>query len=78
MYSDKIKHILAELLSIPSDSLQETDSLSQVLMDSFAIIDLSLAIQDKLDILFTQSDLLELDTVADLIKLIQTKQAITN
>lgn len=73
MKDSEIKTLVSNLANIPVDSLEDDELLTDLLVDSFAIIDLSIAIQDELNILFVQQDLVQLSTVSDLVTLIKTK-----
>ena len=77
MKKQKIKQIIAKLGSIPIEALNDDEMLNDLMVDSFAIIDLSISLQEELNIIFIQEELAQLDTVADLINLIETKWAVT-
>ena len=71
MIDIEIKEKIASLASIPVEMLDDNELLTDLLVDSFAIVDLSIAIQEELDVIFSQQDLIRLDTVGDLITLVK-------
>jgi acyl carrier protein len=73
MKDSEIKQLVSNLASLPVDALDDDELLTDLLVDSFAIIDLSIAIQDELNILFVQQDLVQIRTVSDLVSLIKSK-----
>lgn len=73
MKDSEIKQLVSNLASLPIDALDDDELLTDLLVDSFAIIDLSIAIQDELNILFVQQDLVQIRTVSDLVSLIKSK-----
>lgn len=73
MKNIEIKEKIASLASIPVEMLDDNELLTDLLVDSFAIVDLSIAIQEELDVIFIQQDLIRLDTVGDLITLVKSK-----
>ena len=78
MNNNEIKTLISKLANIPIAALADTELLADVLVDSFAIVDLSIAIQEELDILFIQKDLVGLNTVGDLVCLIKSKSALAS
>jgi acyl carrier protein len=70
---DEIKQTIAELGNLSVDILDDDQKLTDLMVDSFAIIDLSIALQEELQIIFVQEDLIKLVTVGDLVGLVQAK-----
>lgn len=75
MTTEDIKNKIAALSGLSVEALEDQQRLLDLLVDSFAIVDLSIALQDELNIIFTQEDVAELDTVGDLVALVQGKTA---
>jgi acyl carrier protein len=72
---NSIKTTIARLGNIPVELLDDEQRLADLLVDSFAIVDLSIALQEELSITFTHDDLVDLDTVGQLIALIGMRTA---
>lgn len=71
--TSEIRNKVAGLSGIPASYWEADQPLSDILLDSFAIIDLSIAIQQEYAIIFNQSELAELVTAEDLFQLIRGK-----
>lgn len=70
---EEIKQTIAELGHVSLDVLDDKQCLTDLLVDSFAIIDLSIALQEELGIIFLQEDMQKLVTVGDLVELVESK-----
>lgn len=73
MLKPQIKTTIAELGGLTPAQLGDEQYLADLLVDSFAIIDLSIALQESLGIIFTQDDFRQLETVAELVALVESK-----
>ncbi len=71
--TNTIKRSVARLSGLPNELLTEDQLLSDLLVDSFAIVDLSIAMQEEFEIVFMQQDLVDLQTVGDLVGLVESK-----
>ncbi len=69
-----IKTTIARLAHVPVELLNDEQRLTDLLVDSFAIVDLSIALQEELSITFTHGDLAELKTVGQLVALVSSKK----
>ena len=63
-----VKSILSEKVDITS--LKEDDSLQSLGLDSLDLVEVMLAIEDRLGIEFTSDEIAELNTIKDVLKLI--------
>jgi len=70
---DEIKQTIATLGQVATEMLDDEQCLTDLLVDSFAIIDLSIALQEELGIIFLQEDMQKLVTVGDLVELVTAK-----
>ena len=68
---ETVKSILAEKVDV--NSLKEEDSLSSLGLDSLDLVEVMLAIEDKLGIEFTSEEITELNTLKDVVDLIEKK-----
>ena len=69
-----IKTTIARLGNLPIELLKDEQRLTDLLVDSFAIVDLSIALQEELSITFTHGDLVDLKTVGQLVALVGKKK----
>ena len=66
-----VKSILSEKVDVPS--LKEDNSLQALGLDSLDLVEVMLAIEDRLGIEFTSEEIASLHTLKDVVKLIETK-----
>ena len=68
---ETVKSILAEKVDV--SNLKEEDSLSSLGLDSLDLVEVMLAIEDRLGIEFTSEEIAQLTTLKDVTKLIEKK-----
>ena len=68
---ETVKAILAEKVDV--NSLKEEDSLTSLGLDSLDLVEVMLAIEDKLNIEFTSEEITQLNTLKDVVDLIEKK-----
>ncbi len=68
---ETVKAILAEKVDV--SNLKEEDSLASLGLDSLDLVEVMLAIEDKLGIEFTSEEIAQLSTLKDVSKLIEKK-----
>ncbi|MBR0439731.1 MAG: acyl carrier protein [Bacilli bacterium] len=68
---ETVKSILKEKVDI--SNLKESDSLSSLGLDSLDLVEVMLAIEDKLSIEFTSEEIAKLSTLKDVVNLIEAK-----
>ena len=68
---ETVKAILSEKVDI--SNLKEEDSLTSLGLDSLDLVEVMLAIEDKLGIEFTSDEIAQLNTLKDVVKLIERK-----
>ena len=72
MYAiETVKAILSEKVDV--SNLKEEDSLTSLGLDSLDLVEVMLAIEDKLSIEFTSDEIAQLSTLKDVVKLIERK-----
>ena len=68
---ETVKKILAEKVDV--SKLKEEDSLTSLGLDSLDLVEVMLAIEDKLGVEFTSDEIAQLSTLKDVVKLIEKK-----
>ena len=68
---ETVKSILAEKVDV--SNLKEEDSLASLGLDSLDLVEVMLAIEDRLGIEFTSEEIAQLTTLKDVSKLIEKK-----
>ena len=68
---ETVKAILSEKVDV--SNLKEEDSLTSLGLDSLDLVEVMLAIEDKLSIEFTSDEIAQLSTIKDVVKLIERK-----
>ncbi len=68
---ETVKAILSEKVDV--SNLKEEDSLQSLGLDSLDLVEVMLAIEDKLSIEFTSDEIAQLNTLKDVVKLIERK-----
>ena len=68
---ETVKAILSEKVDV--SKLKEEDSLTSLGLDSLDLVEVMLAIEDKLSIEFTSDEIAQLSTLKDVVKLIERK-----
>lgn len=75
MHIDEIKKKIATLTKLPIDSISDDKEISELVSDSFMLVELFLSIQEQFQIELDQEDLEHVNTVHQLLILIQEKLA---
>ena len=68
---ETVKAILSEKVDV--SNLKEEDSLTSLGLDSLDLVEVMLAIEDKLSIEFTSDEIAQISTLKDVVKLIERK-----
>ena len=68
---ETVKSILSKKVDVAN--LKEEDSLQSLGLDSLDLVEVMLAIEDKLSIEFTSDEIAQLSTLKDVVKLIERK-----
>lgn len=68
---ETVKAILSEKVDV--SNLKEEDSLQSLGLDSLDLVEVMLAIEDKLSIEFTSDEIAQLSILKDVVKLIERK-----
>ncbi|MGE5827272.1 MAG: acyl carrier protein [Micromonosporaceae bacterium] len=70
---DQLKAILIEDLLLDADEVRPDASREDAGLDSLAVVELSMALSRRLGIHITDEELLELKTVADIVRLMKQR-----
>ena len=70
-----VKKVVSDILSkrVDVSSLKEDDSLSALGLDSLDLVEVMLEIEDTLNIEFDSNEIAEVNSLGDVLKLIETK-----
>lgn len=70
-----VKKTVSDLLSkrVDTSNLKETDSLSRLGLDSLDLVEVMLEIEEELGIEFDSDEISQVDTLGDVLKLIESK-----
>lgn len=66
-----LKSILSQRMDI--SSIKEDDSLSTLGLDSLDLVEIVIEIEEKLGVDFTSGEISKLETIKDVLKLMETK-----
>lgn len=70
---DSIRVQIAELLDVPEQRVVGDAVLSDLVTDSFRLVELAIGLQEDYDVMFGQADLATLHTVTDLVELVHSR-----
>ena len=75
MTFDKVKKIIIDTINCDAELITlEADLIKDLAIDSLAVVELSLVIEEELGIVINDEQMAELKTVADIVKLIDAHQ----
>jgi len=70
---DDIRLKMAEVLEIPASRVQPDAVLTDLVSDSFRLVEMAIELQEHFDVMFGQDDMRDLRTVADLAGLVHSR-----
>ncbi len=70
---DEITARIAEVLGVAPSRVRPEVVLSELVSDSYRLVEMAIELQDDYDVIFTQADLSSVTTVGDLADLIRTR-----
>jgi acyl carrier protein len=73
--SEKIKKQIAEILKQPMHKLQDDALLTNLVTDSFVLVDMVIELQEEFGVTLVQEDLRDVQTVGDLVNLFLQRTA---
>ncbi|MGA4851055.1 acyl carrier protein [Streptomyces sp. G5(2025)] len=75
MMLEQLKEILSNKLKVSPEAITPEATKDDIELDSLAVVELSLLLKSELDIDVSDDDLLEAETVADMVELMETRSA---
>jgi acyl carrier protein len=70
---DEIRQRIAEALGVSESRVQPDVVLTDLVSDSYRLVEMAIELQDDYDVIFSQADLSEITTVGDLADLVRTR-----
>lgn len=70
---EDIRVHIAEILDVPEERVVDDAVLSDLVTDSFRLVELAIGLQEDYDVMFGQADLAALQTVTDLVALVHSR-----
>ena len=64
---------IAEVLGVPESRVGPDVALSDLVMDSYRLVEMAIDLQDDYDVIFSQADLAAVTTVGDLAELVRSR-----
>ncbi|MEU6283472.1 phosphopantetheine-binding protein [Streptomyces sp. NPDC047028] len=72
---EQLKEILSNKLKVSPESITPDATREDIELDSLAVVELSLLLKSELDLDISDDDLLESETVADMVRLMEERSA---
>ncbi|HVM04186.1 MAG TPA: acyl carrier protein [Acidimicrobiales bacterium] len=70
---DDIRRTMAQVLELPEERVQPDAVLTDLVSDSFLLVEMAIELQEHYDVMFGQDDMRDLRTVADLAGLVHAR-----
>lgn len=71
--NDEITARIAEVLGVAPSRVRSEVVLSELVSDSYRLVEMAIELQDDYDVIFSQADLSNVTTVGDLADLVRTR-----
>lgn len=71
--NDEITARIAEVLGVAPSRVRPEVVLSELVSDSYRLVEMAIELQDDYDVIFSQADLSSVTTVGDLAELVRTR-----
>ncbi|MFP8885484.1 MULTISPECIES: acyl carrier protein [Streptomyces] len=72
---ERLKSILADKLKVSPDRITADATREDIELDSLAVVELSLLLKSELGLEISDDDLLEAETVGDMVRLMEERSA---
>ncbi|MEU1484177.1 phosphopantetheine-binding protein [Streptomyces sp. NPDC005752] len=72
---EQLKEILSNKLKVSPEAITPDATREDIELDSLAVVELSLLLKSELDLDVSDDDLLEAETVADMVRLMEDRSA---
>lgn len=70
---DAVAERIYQILSVPAGTLTPETRISELVADSFQLVEMVIDVQEEFDVVFTRSQLTEVGTVHDLVELLRAE-----
>ena len=70
---DAIRLHIADILDVPEGRVGGDAVLTDLVADSFRLVELAISLQEDYDVMFSQADMVPLRTVTDLVTLVHSR-----
>ncbi len=64
---------IADVLGVPESRVKPEAALTDLVSDSYRLVELAIELQDDYDVIFSQADLGGIETVEDLARLVRSR-----
>ncbi len=71
--ADEIVTRIADVLGVSPSRVQADVALTDLVSDSYRLVEMAIELQDDYDVIFSQADLSEITTVGDLADLVRNR-----
>lgn len=73
MRSETIKTKISEFAKIPLSKIEDNKEITELVADSFMLVEMMLNLQEEFEIELEQEDLVDVKTVLDMVSMVQDK-----
>ena len=70
---DEVSQRIARVLGVPGSKVKPDVTLTDLVSDSYRLVELAIELQDDYDLVFTQADLSAVTTVGELVELVRSR-----
>lgn len=71
--AEEVYRRIADVLGVPEARVKPDAALTDLVSDSYRLVELAIELQDDYDVIFSQADLGDIETVADLAGLVRSR-----
>ena len=72
---DEVRRRIAAILEVPEGRVRPDDGLTDLVSESFRLVEMAIELQEDYDVVFGQADMQGLRTVGDLAELVRSRVA---
>ena len=70
---DQVHERIAQVLGVAANRVKSDVVLTDLVSDSYRLVEMAIELQDDYDVVFTQADLSEVTTVGELVELVRSR-----
>ena len=71
--ADEVGQRIAQVLGVPASRVKPEVVLTDLVSDSYRLVEMAIELQDDYEVVFTQADLSEVTTVRELVQLVRSR-----